>query len=131
MNPPDDLLRENQALRQRLALLSQASLSINESLDFRHGVAGASWTPPGPWPALTLRGDHRPCTMMPADAGDFLVLRHDQRTRRTRGSGDIPELAGASSEYLSRPSRAPAGPDHRLGHLRVPGPARVGCPRWR
>ena len=34
MNLPDDLLRENQALRQRLALLSRASLSINESLDF-------------------------------------------------------------------------------------------------
>ena len=34
MNPPEDLLRENRALRQRLALLSQASLSINESLDF-------------------------------------------------------------------------------------------------
>ena len=34
MNPPEDLRRENQALRERLALLSQASLSINESLDF-------------------------------------------------------------------------------------------------
>ena len=34
MNLPDDLLRENRALRERLALLSQASLSINESLDF-------------------------------------------------------------------------------------------------
>ena len=34
MNPPEDLLRENRALRERLALLSEASLSINESLDF-------------------------------------------------------------------------------------------------
>ena len=34
MNSPDDLRRENRALRERLALLSQASLSINESLDF-------------------------------------------------------------------------------------------------
>ena len=34
MNPPEELLRENRALRERLALLSQASLSINESLDF-------------------------------------------------------------------------------------------------
>ena len=32
MNPPDDLRRENRA--PRLALLSQASLNINESLDF-------------------------------------------------------------------------------------------------
>ena len=34
MNQPDDLLRENEALRERLALLSQASLRVNESLDF-------------------------------------------------------------------------------------------------
>ena len=30
----DELLRENQALRERLARLSQASRRINESLDF-------------------------------------------------------------------------------------------------
>ena len=30
----DELLRENQALRERLSRLSQASLRINESLDF-------------------------------------------------------------------------------------------------
>ena len=34
MNAPDELLRENKALRERLALMSQASLRINESLDF-------------------------------------------------------------------------------------------------
>ena len=34
MNPPDELMRENEALRERLALMSQASLRINESLDF-------------------------------------------------------------------------------------------------
>ena len=34
LNPPDELVRENQALRERLALLSQASLRVNESLDF-------------------------------------------------------------------------------------------------
>ena len=34
MNRPDELLRENEALRERLSRLSQASLSINESLDF-------------------------------------------------------------------------------------------------
>ena len=34
MNPPDELMRENRALRERLALLSQASLRVNESLDF-------------------------------------------------------------------------------------------------
>ena len=34
MNPPDELMRENETLRERLALMSQASLRINESLDF-------------------------------------------------------------------------------------------------
>ena len=34
MNPPDELMRENEALRERLVLLTQASLRINESLDF-------------------------------------------------------------------------------------------------
>ena len=33
MNPPDELMRENEMLRERLALMSQASLRINESLD--------------------------------------------------------------------------------------------------
>ena len=34
MNLPDELIRENEKLRERLALMSQASLRINESLDF-------------------------------------------------------------------------------------------------
>ena len=34
MNPPEELIREIEALRERLARLSQASLRINESLDF-------------------------------------------------------------------------------------------------
>ena len=34
MKGPEDLMRENQALRDRLARLSEASLRINESLDF-------------------------------------------------------------------------------------------------
>ena len=33
MQPADDLMRENQALRERLSRLSEASLRINESLD--------------------------------------------------------------------------------------------------
>ena len=31
---PDDLMRENEALRGRLSRLSEASLRINQSLDF-------------------------------------------------------------------------------------------------
>ncbi len=34
MRRPDDLMRENEALRDRLSRLSEASLRINESLDF-------------------------------------------------------------------------------------------------
>ena len=34
MNREDDLLQENQALRERLSRLSEASVRINESLDF-------------------------------------------------------------------------------------------------
>ncbi len=34
MKPPDDMMRENEALRERLSRLSRASLRINESLDF-------------------------------------------------------------------------------------------------
>ena len=34
MNSPDELMRQNEALRERLSLMSQASLRINESLDF-------------------------------------------------------------------------------------------------
>ena len=35
-----ELERENEALRDRLSRLSEASLRINESLDLRDGVAG-------------------------------------------------------------------------------------------
>ena len=34
MNREDDLLQENQALRERLSRLSEASLRINDSLEF-------------------------------------------------------------------------------------------------
>ena len=34
MDREDDLMRENQALRERLSRLSEAGLRINESLDF-------------------------------------------------------------------------------------------------
>ena len=34
MRRPEDLMRENEALRDRLSRLSEASLRINESLDF-------------------------------------------------------------------------------------------------
>ena len=47
MQKNDDLERENQALRNRLSRLSEASLHINESLDL-DAVSRESWTAPGP-----------------------------------------------------------------------------------
>ena len=40
MNREDDLLQENQALRERLSRLSEASMHINESLDTRVVLQG-------------------------------------------------------------------------------------------
>ena len=40
MNREDDLLRELEALRERLSRLSQASLRINESLDYDSVLQG-------------------------------------------------------------------------------------------
>ncbi|MCY4108903.1 MAG: response regulator [Chloroflexi bacterium] len=40
LRSPDDLLRENESLRERLSRLSEASLRINESLDFEQVLQG-------------------------------------------------------------------------------------------
>ena len=50
LNQPDELMRENEALRERLARFSEASLRITEDLDFDTVMQG-SWTPPGHSPA--------------------------------------------------------------------------------
>ena len=47
MKDAGELERENEALRDRLSRLSQASLRINESLDFE-GVLRRWWTAPAP-----------------------------------------------------------------------------------
>ena len=49
MRNAEELERENEALRDRLSRLSQASLRINESLDFEAVLQGC-WTPPAPSP---------------------------------------------------------------------------------
>ena len=41
MKQPDELLRENGDLRMRLSRLSEASIRINESLDFDDVLQGA------------------------------------------------------------------------------------------
>ena len=58
---PDKLIRENQELRERLARLSQASLRINESLDFdtvlQEVVDNARSLTASRYGAITVLGD--------------------------------------------------------------------------
>ena len=42
MQNADELAQENEALRERLSRLSEASLRINESLDLDYGAAGSA-----------------------------------------------------------------------------------------
>ena len=115
MNPPDELLRQNQALRQRLALLSQASLSINESLDFRsvlQGVVDSARSLTGArYGAITVFGED--------GQTDFIVSGMTQEEHQ--GLWDMREGLGFF-EYLSglaEPLRVPNIDDH-LRALNMP-----------
>ena len=115
MNLPDDLLRENQALRQRLALLSQASLSINESLDFRsvlqEVVDSARSLTASRYGAITVFGED--------GQTDFIVSGMTQEEHQ--GLWDMREGLGFF-EYLSglaEPLRVPNIDDH-LRALNMP-----------
>ena len=114
MNPPDDLRRENRALRQRLALLSQASLSINESLDFDtvlQGVLDSARSLTGARYGVIALHDEA------GNAGDFLSsgMTTDEAERLWRIPG-WPE----HFRYLSRIPESLRVPD-LLGHLRSLG----------
>ena len=68
MKNAEELLRENEALRERLSRLSEASLRINESLDFQavlQEVLDSARALTGPatasLPLLTSRGGRRTC----------------------------------------------------------------------
>ena len=103
MNPPEELLRENRALRQRLALLSQASLSINESLDFDTVLQGvldsARSLTSARYGVIALHDDA-------GNAGDFLS-------------------SGMTTDEAERVWRIPGWPEH-FGYLsQLPGPLRV------
>ena len=114
MNTPDDLLRENRALRERLALLSQASLSINESLDFDtvlQGVLDSARSLTGARYGVIALHDEA------GNAGDFLSsgMTRDEAEMVWRIPG-WPEHFG----YLSRIPEPLRVPD-LLGHLRDQG----------
>ena len=103
MNMPDDLLRENRALRERLALLSQASLSINESLDFDTVLQGVLDS------ARSLTG-----------ARYGVIALHDE----AGNAGDFLS-SGMTRDEAERVWRIPGWPEH-FGYLsRIPGPLRV------
>ena len=103
MNPPDDLLRENRALRERLALLSQASLSINESLDFDTVLQGVLDS------ARSLTG-----------ARYGVIALHDE----AGNAGDFLS-SGMTRDEAERVWRIPGWPEHFQYLSRIPGPLRV------
>ena len=103
MNPPEDLLRENRALRERLALLSQASLSINESLDFDTVLQGVLDS------ARSLTG-----------ARYGVIALHDE----AGNAGDFLS-SGMTRDEAERVWRIPGWPEHFQYLSRIPGPLRV------
>ena len=103
MNPPDDLLRENRALRQRLALLSQASLSINESLDFDTVLQG-------------VLDSARSLT----SARYGVIALHDE----AGNAGDFLS-SGMTRDEAERVWTIPGWPEHFRYLSQLPGPLRV------
>ncbi len=116
MKPPDDMMRENEVLRERLSRLSGASLRINESLDFdtvlQEVVDGARALTASRYGAITVLGEA-------GQTPDFIVsgLTGEEH----QGLWDMPEGRGFF-EYLSgleEPLRVPDIDSH-LGGLDMP-----------
>ena len=95
MKQPDDLMRENEALRDRLSRLSEASLRINESLDFdtvlQEVVDNARALTASRYGAITIPGEGLP-------APHFIVS--GLTPEEHQGFWDMPEGLGFF-EYLS------------------------------
>ena len=91
----DDVLRENQALRERLSLLSQASLRINETLDFdtvlQEVVDSARALTGSRYGAITVLGDT-------GQLSDFIVSGLTREEHQ--GLWEMPQGLGFF-EYLS------------------------------
>ena len=95
MNPPDELMRQNEALRERLALMSQASLHINESLDFdtvlQEVVDSARALTASPYGAITVLNEA-------GQTPEFIVSGLTKEEHQ--GLWDMPQ-GRAIFEYLS------------------------------
>ena len=116
MNPTDDLMQENKALRERFALLSQASLRINESLDFdtvlQEVVDGARALTASRYGAITVLGDA-------GQTPEFIVSGMSKEEHQ--GLWDMPQ-GRAFFEYLSglgQPLRV-SNVDRHLSALNMP-----------
>ena len=110
----DELQRENQALRERLSHLSQASLRINESLDFDTVLQEVVDN------ARALTGSRYGAITVPGDAGqrpDFIVSGLTKEEHQ--GLWEMPQGL-AFFEYLSRVQASLRVPDI-AGHLRALG----------
>ena len=113
---PDELVQENEDLRERLSRLSEASLRINESLDFRSVLQGvvdsARALTSSRYGAITVFGEH-------GEAPDFIVSGMTEEEHR--GLWDMREGLGFF-EYLSgmeEPLRVSTIDDH-LRALNMP-----------
>ena len=103
MQPTDDLIRENQALRERLSRLGEAGLRINEDLDFDTVLQGVLDS------ARSLTG---------ARYGVIALHEADGTPADFLASGMTPEETG-------RLWNIPGWPEHFRYLSRIPGPLRV------
>ena len=114
MTPLEELMRENEALRERLALMSQASLRINESLDFDTVLQGVLDS------ARSLTGARYGAITLFDDSGSLVNLLFSGVTRQeAQRFQDLPDGV-RFLEYLSAipgPLRVP----DLTGHFRSMG----------
>ena len=104
MQPADDLMRENQALRERLSRLSEASLRINESLDLDTVLQGVL---------------DSACLLTGARYGVIATLDDSGQVEDFLASGLTPEESQQLWEM-------PEGASFFAYLSRIPGPLRVG-----
>lgn len=114
MNREDELIRENEALRHRLSRLTEASLRINESLDFDTALQGVLES------ARSLTGARYGMMTLHDDGGEVRDFLSSGMT--SEEAGLLWDMPGSWQlyEYLGSISRPLRLPD-LLGHIRSAG----------
>ena len=108
MNSAEDLLRENESLRSRLSKLSEASLRINESLDFDKVLQGVLDS------ARSLTGALHGVMVFFSDALHVQTsLLPASRKNKRHSCGAWPMGSGSSRELAD--SRSPCGSETSRG----------------